>query len=155
MGIIYQDLKKFDRAIEYFSKAIAADPGNYHAYSNLGGCHILQGRYDRAVVALRKGLKLSPDNYSSLCNMGVALTGLRTFDMGERVLMRAIALAPGRVRAFYNLGNLYRMDEQPRKAIHFYRLFLEKARGRYPRWERIAKRHINRLERMQRLGAKQ
>ena len=154
LGIIYQGLKEYDKAVENFSRAIAANPSNYHGYNNLGSCHILRGRYDKAVVALRKSLKLAPDNYSSLCNLGVALTGLRTYDIGERALMRAIALDPGRVRAFYNLGNLYRHWEQPRKALHFYRLFIEKSRGRYPQWERVAKRHMKRLERMERMGAK-
>jgi len=59
-----------DLAIERFKKTIELDPGNWHAYSQLGMSFIDSGRGDEAIIELQTAVNLSARSNIALGNLG-------------------------------------------------------------------------------------
>src|ERR687896_247699 len=62
-----------EEAAEKFSEAIAADPKDISARSNLGVALRRQQRFAEAVAVLQAAVKLRPDDARILSNLGLAL----------------------------------------------------------------------------------
>ena len=78
LGRIYYYLHQWDRAIEYYQKAIGLDPGYYLVYRDLGRSYEQKGMFREAVQAFEKAVALAKDN-AFLSDIGhcYALAGKR------------------------------------------------------------------------------
>lgn len=61
MGMLYRQQRRYDEAIPYIKKAIAAEPGDAKAHSNLGQALLMQGRFAESVTSFESALSLNPD----------------------------------------------------------------------------------------------
>src|SRR5581483_6253288 len=50
-------------------------------------------------------------------NEGIALLNLQQIEQARQILLEAVKTDPGNARAWYNLGLLYRGDNQPKAAL--------------------------------------
>jgi tetratricopeptide (TPR) repeat protein len=64
-GTIWRAQKQYDRAIEQYGIAIAADPSNAVAYTLRGFTYALKGDPDRAMADQNKAIKLNPKSTDS------------------------------------------------------------------------------------------
>jgi len=69
-GYVYLINKKYDEAIEDFSKVIENHPFDADAYNNLGMACYYKGEVNRAVALLYKSLELDP-NSNALKNLNL------------------------------------------------------------------------------------
>jgi tetratricopeptide (TPR) repeat protein len=72
------DAKQYDRAIELFTQASAADPKDYAAHFQLALTYSLLGRDRDAIPQYRTALELHPGLYEAELNLGLSL--MRTND---------------------------------------------------------------------------
>src|ERR1700686_3919487 len=72
------DTKQYDRAIQLFTEAAAADPQDYAAHFQLALTYSLLGRDADAIPQYRATLQLQPGLYEAELNLGLSL--LRTSD---------------------------------------------------------------------------
>lgn len=72
-GVLYHNSSNYHKAIQSFKKAIAANPNNAHAHSNLGHDYYLIGKYEEAETVLRKAIELKADNCIALITLGRVL----------------------------------------------------------------------------------
>jgi tetratricopeptide (TPR) repeat protein len=72
------DAKQYDRAIQLFTEAAAADPKDYAAQFQLALTYSLLGRDADAIPRYRAALDLKPDLYEAQLNLGLSL--VRTND---------------------------------------------------------------------------
>ncbi|HRU07050.1 MAG TPA: tetratricopeptide repeat protein [Candidatus Brocadiia bacterium] len=145
LGVIYQRMNDYNKAIETYRKAIAAEPNNYRCYNNLATCLIALGKHAEATPPLERSLQLEPDNCSALLNMGVAYTGLRNYALAEKYLLSALEKHPGDLRVVYNLANMYRRKPDSDKARMYFRLFLDRSNGRNPAQEKMVRDILSRM----------
>jgi len=61
MGMLYRQLRRYDEAVPFIEAAIAAEPNDAKAHSNLGQALLLQGNYADSVTSFQNALSLSPD----------------------------------------------------------------------------------------------
>ena len=61
MGACYQDLMRYDKALEFYLKALEIDNTVPQVHMNIGHIHKWQKRYDEALVAYRKAVECGPD----------------------------------------------------------------------------------------------
>jgi tetratricopeptide (TPR) repeat protein len=54
-------IQKWDRAIEYFTKALADNPKYFVAYHHRAIAYSKKGEYDKSIEDLRKAILLNPD----------------------------------------------------------------------------------------------
>jgi tetratricopeptide (TPR) repeat protein len=62
----------YDKAIEYYHKAIELKPDDAVAYYNLGCAYDNKGDYDKAIKSYNKAIELKPDDAVAYNNRGNA-----------------------------------------------------------------------------------
>ena len=65
-GLSYLNEKRFDKALEYFSKIVGQDPKNIMGWMGKGVSYVGLKNYDQAITHFKKSLELSPDNKDAL-----------------------------------------------------------------------------------------
>ena len=108
-----------------FRTALEKDPGYVEAYWKLGGVLCRQKKFEEGIAALRKAVEIAP-NYSAawqtlaetLVNLGRHDEAIQCYD----ILLQQPATAR---EAAANLGYLYYVKHQPRKALEYWTSFLD------------------------------
>jgi tetratricopeptide (TPR) repeat protein len=65
-GLSYLNEKRFDKALEYFSKIIGQDPNNIMGWMGKGVSYVGLKNYDQAITHFKKSLEISPNNKDAL-----------------------------------------------------------------------------------------
>ena len=71
IGAIYKATHQFDEAKVYFEKAVAANPKNVAARTDLASCLYYKGDVDGAIAQLQQSLNYDPNDANSLFNLGM------------------------------------------------------------------------------------
>lgn len=71
MGEIAQEQKEFERAVEYYQKAININPKNINAYTGLAHVQRQLGKFNIAQNTLAEALRIWPDFPEAHLNIGV------------------------------------------------------------------------------------
>lgn len=71
IGMLYKATHQFKEAVEYFQKAVDADPKNVAARTDLASCLFYQGDADGALKQLQQSLSYDPKDANSLFNLGM------------------------------------------------------------------------------------
>ncbi|HLV87734.1 MAG TPA: tetratricopeptide repeat protein [Candidatus Sulfotelmatobacter sp.] len=71
IGSLYKATHQFKEATEYFQRAIAADPKNIAARTDLATCLYYLGDADGAITQLQQALGDAPGDANSLFNLGI------------------------------------------------------------------------------------
>jgi len=66
----YEDLGKFEKAIEFYKKAIELEPGRALFRNNIAFTYQKIGKLKEAILELKNALKLAPDDVSYMVNLG-------------------------------------------------------------------------------------
>src|SRR5450631_477266 len=118
------DAKQYDRALELFSQATAADPRDYAAHFQLALAYSLLGRDSDAIPQYKATLELHPGMYEAELNLGLSL--LRTNHPAEAVMQfkaaaeqRPTELRPalGLAQALYNTDRFPEAEAAYQKAV--------------------------------------
>jgi len=91
-GVDLAQAEKYEEAIPHFEAAIAADPRNFRAYSNLGQAHAALERHDRCEKPLRQSLELSPKYDAAHSGLARCLNLQARLPESEDWARRALAL---------------------------------------------------------------
>lgn len=62
-------LKNRAQAMEYFNRALTADPNNFHAHNNLAVLFFEQKEYNQALLSLQRALRIEPGFQAALRNL--------------------------------------------------------------------------------------
>ncbi len=89
------DQKQYDKAIEWYQKALELDPGNVNARTDLGTAYFYLGRPQDALSEYRKSLETNPRHEPTLFNMIIVnLEGTRDFAAAQDAWQRLHRLNP-------------------------------------------------------------
>jgi Flp pilus assembly protein TadD len=114
-GLEFLQKGQYDAAISEFRKALAMDPDDTTALSNLGVALTSAGRFDEAAAQFRKTIEVDPENFKAHGNLGVALARSGRFAEAIPALEKAVSLDPDDARTRSALGgalvNLGRLDD--------------------------------------------
>jgi len=80
LGFVYDELKRYNDAIEALRQAVRINPEDANAWNNLGAAYIEVKRYNDAIEASRQAVRINPEDANASYNLGVAynLSGNRT-----------------------------------------------------------------------------
>ena len=120
LGTAYDALGKADEAIQYYQKAITANPRSPGSFYNLGITSGKKGDLDSAILYYKKALELDPDFARALNNLGNALIAKGELKQAVAALTRSLAINPDFAEAHNNLGNAYIKQGELDKAIAAY-----------------------------------
>lgn len=113
--------KQFERALDYYQRAIAAWPGNHVAWYGRGLVLIQQDDPRAASEAFATAVKLRPDLamyqlWAGVAAYEVVRTASTSRDKARAALERAVAIDPALWRAHYYLGRIARDEQRERDA---------------------------------------
>lgn len=134
---VYRLTQQFPEAEEMYKTAIARQPGNWRAMSNLGGFLFTMGRYLEAAEQYRQVVLLNPDNFSARSNLGGALTMAAEFEEGRQVFEEALAIRPTQM-SYSNLGVVYYYLGDFEKSVATHRQAVELAPSQGIAWLNLA-----------------
>jgi tetratricopeptide (TPR) repeat protein len=101
---LYTD-KNAQGALEDFQSAIAAAPGYYEAYYQVGMAYLSLGKRDDAEINFRKSIELSSDKYCEAdVGLGTLMLDRLDFAQGEKTVRHAVELNPDYWLGQYELG---------------------------------------------------
>jgi len=103
MGNAFMDMGQPAKAIDYYRKALAANPRHREARNNLANVLIEQNRIQEALVHLNYILKQNPDSEAYI-NTGSALARLNRIDSAIACFEKALKINPASAEAYNNLG---------------------------------------------------
>ena len=96
-----ESYEALDRAVLFFERAVALDPGYARAHLQLGSTYDVKAAYlttpelhERAIESFRRAIELAPDLVVAWKELGSALTSLGREEEGIEAVQRALALDP-------------------------------------------------------------
>ena len=80
LGYAYDELMRYNDAIEALRQAVRIDPEYVNAWNNLGAAYVELKRYNDAIEASLQAVRIDPENANAWYNLGVAyaFSGNRT-----------------------------------------------------------------------------
>lgn len=84
----------FDEAMEYLHKAIALNPGDAHAYNQIGTLHWSKHRYEEAISYYQKSITLNAKYDAAIANLGLCFVRQGKYQEAAKCFRQAIAINP-------------------------------------------------------------
>jgi tetratricopeptide (TPR) repeat protein len=117
MGTLCLHGRELPASTTYLQKAVALDPADAGAHSNLGVVHQLQGDQALAAACFRTAAEINPQLSDARFNLGTALQALGKIDDAIGSYRQTISIAPGRADAHNNLGCLLLAQGKDAEAV--------------------------------------
>jgi len=132
MGVTYLDQRNLPMAMRELTKASELDPENAEVEMALGLAYQARGDSSKAEEHLRRAIDKKPDYADARNNLGIVLAGRKAWDDAIREFEAAAAnvMYTTPERAYFNLGEAYRVKGDPAKSEGAYRRAL-RANERY------------------------
>ncbi len=115
VGSAYNDIGRYQQAIDAFRQAVKIEPFYGRAYVNLGFSYGNLGRYAEAIEACRQAIKIGSDDAKAYYNLGLAYGGLGDYRQEIEAYSQAVRIQPDYAEAYCNLSaaclNLDRYEE--------------------------------------------
>ncbi|QDQ42923.1 tetratricopeptide repeat protein [Methylacidiphilum kamchatkense] len=139
LGIAYENLGHYSRAIEAYKKAIHLKKDFAKAWCNLGTCYAYVGQYAEATEAFKHALAGQPDLAKAWSNLGACYIELGQYSQAIKALKKAIRLKPELAESWCNLGTAYGEKKDYHKAIESLRKAIELRPDYMEAWWNLAK----------------
>lgn len=114
LGVIYDRLEKYEKAIEYYERYIDIDSDNADVFYRLGSAYIEVGQkkhwfnkekyFTEAVKYLNKSIYLEPNKIDAYLSLSAAYMGLENYPLAYSTLREIILLEPDNAIAYYGMG---------------------------------------------------
>ncbi len=120
LGIFELKSRRYQAAIEAFSKAIEINPHDDMAYNHRGIAWSQKGDYDRAVADYTKAIDINPRYTNAYNHRGIAWTQKGDYDQAIADYTKAIDITPRYANAYNNRGGAWSQKGDYDQAIADY-----------------------------------
>ncbi len=124
IGLCHEGAGRYEQAIEFHKKALAANPKHHKAWVNLGITYRKSGNFEQAESCYQAAIKLQPDYAELHASLGALYVFKEEAGKAVAACERAIELNPNLSVAYANLAVAYAMggrfemaEEALRKAV--------------------------------------
>lgn len=104
---LYEEVKNYPAAIEYYKKTIELEPRFAGGYNGLGFVYLEQEQYAQAREELQKVLELQPKHTLALMNIGASYYRENDYTQAEKYFKQVLKIDPDNARAHTNLAIIY------------------------------------------------
>jgi len=111
---------KPDKALEYWNKAIRANPKSPEAYNNRGLAFYNLKRYQQAVKDYSQAIRMNPEDAIAFNNRGNAYYEMQKYEPARADYNDSISINPQYANAYLNRGLVYyQMDKNDQACMDF------------------------------------
>lgn len=107
LGIDESKKENYEKAIEYYKKAVVFDPEFAFAYDNIGICYRRLNKFDEAIDAYEKSLKIDPKGTMPLQNIAVAYQYKKDYKKAVKAYEKLAELDNKNPEVYYGIGQIY------------------------------------------------
>lgn len=119
-GMVYQNERKNEAALEAFSKAIDLSPSDPKLYNSRGNIYRIMQNYEAALKDFNKAISLNPTIAQLFGNRGAVHMHLKKYELSIKDLDEAIRLDKTLASAFLNRGNTHAETKNYEAALQDY-----------------------------------
>ena len=131
LGLCYQKMKRYDAAIEAYTKADLLKPDSYWTVHHLAQCHREKGNYKKAFQYYEIAESMKPDNLSLTYHAAEALFEMNHYEAAIPRLHKLDYHHPESLKVVRMLADSYLLTGKAQQAVRYY--------------ERIAQEHADEL----------
>lgn len=107
LGLDEAKIEHYQKAIEYFKKAVVFDPEFAFAYDNIGICYRKLNQFDEAITAYEKSIKIDPNGITPLQNIAVAYQYKKEYKKAIKAYEKLSKLDSKNPEVYYGIGQIY------------------------------------------------
>ena len=122
--ILYFD-KKFNEAINSWTKAININPNYIEALNGLGNALLKLKKIDQSILNFEKAIKINPNYYEAYCNLGSALLKLGKHKEAITNFEKVIEIKPNYFEAIYGKAYALMKNQNYNEAILVFSEFIK------------------------------
>lgn len=120
-GLNAMKMNRNDKALDYFTKSIAASPSYWRRYSLRGGTYALMEKYELAAADFTKAMELKKEPDELLFSLrGDCYSKLGLTDKAMEDYAKAVELNPKNADAIESMGYIYSLKGEHDRAIPYY-----------------------------------
>lgn len=94
LGQIEENSGNYDKAINYYKKAVSIDSNYADAYIGLGGIYYEKGEYDLEISNYKKAVDIDPNKYDNLYYLGTAYEDIRQYNKAIEAYVKVLSIKP-------------------------------------------------------------
>lgn len=117
LGMIHNQLGKYEQAVGEFRHALDLDPINHEAYRGLGSAYDKQGKVSEADETLKRAISLQPRSWEGYARLGRFYASHGRNDEAIKMYEQAANISPDNFQSYYNLGGIYLLSGRYADAI--------------------------------------
>jgi tetratricopeptide (TPR) repeat protein len=99
--------ENFEKAAEYFEKAVKEDPEFAFAWDNLGINYRRLKKYDEAINAYKKSLEIDPNGLMPLQNIAIVYQYKQEYSKAIEAYEKLKEIDKNNPEVYYGIGNIY------------------------------------------------
>jgi len=146
LGKLYNDIGKYEEAIDLLKKSLELKPNYAEAYNNLGVSYIYTGKYEEAIPLFKKSLELRPNYTKPYNNLGAAYSSINRNEEAIASFEKAVEVNPYNAGAYYNLCIVHFREGHYDLAIEYYDKAIELGCKPDPEFPKLLEPYRNRNE---------
>jgi len=113
------DEKKFDEALDLFTRLVAADTKDFQAWTELGTVQLMRNNFEEAEKDYRRAIEERPTFMLALLNLGRLLSVQKKYEAAIEPLTEAVKLSATSAEANFLLGEAYLQLKKGSKAVPY------------------------------------
>ena len=124
-GAAYAKSSQFQKATDFYNKAIKINPNSAEIYNNLGNVLHSMGSDDAAIQQFNKAIEINPNFAEAHFSRGRALQISNKPADAIEAYKKTVTLKPAYFQAYNNLGNTFKSLGEYEKALNAYNKVIE------------------------------
>lgn len=121
LGIIYQDMHKLDKAMNFFEQAQEVNPTSFEIYNNLGSILFQKFKFRESKNLLEKSLSINPNYLPALNNLALLCHRLNYPEQALELSSKALGLDANNFLVKSNYALALSINGQLNKAIEIFK----------------------------------
>ena len=113
------DEKKYDEALDFLTRLVAADGKDFQAWTELGTVQLLRNNFEEAEKDYRRAIEEHPTFTLAFLNLGRLLSIEKKFEAAIEPLTEAVKSSPTSADANFLLGEAYLQIKKGSKAVPY------------------------------------
>lgn len=106
-GLDESKKENFEKAVQYFEKAVKEDPEFAFAWDNLGVNYRRLNNFDKAIESYNKSLEIDPNGLMPLQNIAIVYQYKKEYQNAIKAYEKLATIDKNNPEIYYGIGNVY------------------------------------------------